>query len=43
MSALFRYAEPPSDGELWVDFHQLQTVVDRLAQAIEDYMSRKRT
>jgi DNA-binding transcriptional MerR regulator len=41
MSALFRYAEPPSNVELWIDFHQLQTVMDKLVQAFEEYMARK--
>ena len=36
MATLFRYADPPADGELWIDFHQLQVVIDKLVQAIED-------
>ena len=39
MASLFRYADPPDDGELWIDFHQLQTVIDKLVQAIEEYMA----
>jgi hypothetical protein len=41
MSAVFRYADPPPDGELWVDFHQLQTVIDKFVQAIEQYIHQK--
>lgn len=39
MAALFRYADPPVDGELWIDFHQLQAVIDKLVQAVEQYMA----
>lgn len=39
MAALFRYADPPADGELWIDFYHLQAVIDKLAQAIEEYMA----
>ena len=39
MAALFRYADPPEDGELWIDFHQLQAVIDKIVQAIEQYMA----
>ena len=39
MSALFRYADPPPDGELWIDFHQLQIVIGKLVQAFEEYLS----
>jgi len=39
MSAVFRYADPPPDGELWIDFHQLQIVVDRIVCAIEQYIA----
>ncbi len=42
MAALFRYADAPPDGELWIDFHQLQAVIDKLVQAIEQYMEQKR-
>jgi HEPN domain len=42
MAALFRYADPPADGELWIDFHQLQTVIEKMVQAIEQYMEQKR-
>lgn len=41
MAALFRYADPPADGELWIDFHQLQSVIDKLVLAIEQYMEQK--
>lgn len=41
MSDMFRYAEPPADGELWIDFHQLQTVIDKLVQAFEQYMNQR--
>jgi DNA-binding transcriptional MerR regulator len=40
MSDVFRYAESPSDGELWVDLHQLQTVMGRLAEAFENHIAR---
>ena len=42
MAALFRYADPPADGELWIDFQQLQGVISKLVQAIEQYIERKR-
>lgn len=42
LAAQFRYADPPADGELWIDFHQLQAVIDKLVQAIEQYMEQKR-
>jgi DNA-binding transcriptional MerR regulator len=42
MAALFHYADPPADGELWIDFHQLQTVIGKIVQAIEQYMEQKR-
>ena len=35
LSDVFRYADPPPDGELWVDFHQLKAVMDRLVEAFE--------
>jgi DNA-binding transcriptional MerR regulator len=41
MAALFRYADPPADGELWIDFHQLQAVIDKLVQAVEQYIDGK--
>ena len=34
-SDLFRYADLPADGELWIDFHHLKLVMDRLAEAFE--------
>jgi DNA-binding transcriptional MerR regulator len=40
-SDVFRFAEPPPDGELWVDFHQLKLVMDRLVEAFEHQMSRQ--
>lgn len=42
MAAMFRYADLPSSGELWIDFHQLQAVIDKLVQAIEQYIEQKR-
>jgi len=42
MSAAFRYAAPPPPGELWIDFHHLQVVIDKLVQAIEEYVSGKK-
>lgn len=41
MAALFRYADPPADGELWIVFHQLQAVIDKIVQAVEQYISGK--
>lgn len=40
-SDVFRYAEPPPDGELWVDFHQLKAVMDRLVAAFEHQIARQ--
>jgi hypothetical protein len=40
-SDVFRYAEPPPDGELWVDFHQLKAVMDRLVEAFEHQIRRQ--
>jgi hypothetical protein len=40
-SDVFRYAEPPPDGELWVNFHHLKLVMDRLVEAFEKQMSRQ--
>lgn len=40
-SDVFRYAQPPPDGELWVDFHQLKLVMDRLVEAFEKQMNRQ--
>jgi hypothetical protein len=42
MAALFRYADPPADGELWIDFHQFQAAIDKLVQAIEQYIAGKK-
>ncbi len=42
MAAVFRYADPPADGELWIDVYQLRAVIDKLVQAIEQYMAQKR-
>ncbi len=42
MAAVFRYADPSADGELWIDFRQLRAVIDKLVQAIEQYMEQKR-
>ena len=42
MAALFRYADPPADGELWIDLYQLQGVITKLVQAIEQYIEQKR-
>lgn len=41
MSAIFRYADPPPDGELWIDFHRLQLVIDRTVEAFEQYIGEK--
>ena len=40
-SDLFRYAAPPADGELWIDFHHLKLVMDRLAEAFEHQITHK--
>jgi len=41
-ASLFRYADPPEGGELWIDFHQLQTVIDKMVQAFEEYIDGKK-
>jgi len=41
-SAIFRYANPGPPGELWIDFHQLQTVIGKMVEAFEDYMGHHR-
>jgi hypothetical protein len=41
MAAQFRYADPPAPGELWIDFYQLQAVIEKLVGAIEQYMEQK--
>lgn len=38
-SAIFRYADPGPPGELWIDFHQLQTVIGKLVEAFEEYFA----
>lgn len=38
MSAMFRYADGPSSSELWVDFHQLKHVMDKLVAAFEEQL-----
>ncbi len=38
-SDVFRYADPPPDGELWLDFHQLKAVMDRLMRAFEEQIA----
>lgn len=43
MAALFRYADPPDDGELWIEFQHLQLVIDKIVQALEQYMQQKRS
>ncbi len=43
MAALFRYADPLANDELWIDFHQLQIVIGKLVQAMEQYIEGKRT
>jgi len=40
-SDVFRYADPPPDGELWVDFHHLKAVMDRLVEAFEERITRR--
>ncbi len=32
---VFRYADPPADGEQWIDSHQLKAVMDRLVAAFD--------
>lgn len=39
-SSIFRYADPGPPGELWIDFHQLQTVTDKLVEGFEEYLAR---
>jgi hypothetical protein len=38
-SDVFRYAEPPPDGELWLNFYHLKLMMDRLVGAFEEQMS----
>jgi len=38
-SSIFRYADPGPPGELWIDFHQLQAVMDKLAGLFEAYLA----
>ena len=40
-SDLFRYADLPADGELWIDFHHLKLVMDRLTEAFEHQITLK--
>lgn len=40
-SDVFRYPEDIHTDELWIDFHQLKTVMNRLAEAFEDYLFNK--
>jgi len=35
-------SDSPADGELWIDFYQLQTVIEKMVQAIEQFMEQKR-
>ena len=37
-SDVFRYADL-APGELWVDFHQLKAVMDRLVEAFEGQLA----
>lgn len=39
-SDLFRYADLPADGELWIDFHHLRFVMDRLCEAFEEQVTK---
>lgn len=39
-SDLFRYADLPADGELWIDFNHLKLVIDRLTEAFEEQLSK---
>jgi DNA-binding transcriptional MerR regulator len=39
MSSIFRYADPGPPGELWIDFHQLQVVIDKLVEGFEAYLA----
>ncbi|WP_166820087.1 MerR family transcriptional regulator [Thalassoroseus pseudoceratinae] len=38
MSDIFRYASPGPPGELWIDFHQLQAVMNKLVEAFEQHL-----
>lgn len=40
-SDLFRYADLPSDSELWVDFYHLKVVMDQLCDAFEKQLNWK--
>lgn len=39
-SDLFRYADLPANGELWIDFHHLKLVMDRLCEAFEQQINK---
>lgn len=39
-SDLFRYADLPAVGELWIDFHHLKLVMDRLTEAFDEQLSK---
>lgn len=41
MAALFRYADPPASDELWINFYQIQAVIDKLVAAVEQYIDGK--
>jgi hypothetical protein len=40
-SDMFRYPEDVPDGELWIDFHQLQLVMNRMTEAFENHLQRE--
>ena len=35
-------SDSPAYGELWIGFHQCQSVIEKMVQAIEQYMEQKR-
>jgi len=39
-SDLFRYADLPDAYELWIDFHHLKLVMDRLTEAFDQQLSK---
>jgi hypothetical protein len=41
-SDMFRYPEDVPDGELWINFHQLRFVMDRMVKAFEDHIQQER-
>lgn len=42
-SDMFRYPEDVPNGELWIDFHQLQLVMNRMTEAFENHLQQEQT